>query len=177
MSGETTAYSVAGGTCGKVLREEGGRLDMHGRAAKGVLESGEIMHVEGHHSVDLDRFEQLGDVACRERIARRGAAVLARIGQIGHARGDAARAAIFQRIDEKQQLTEPVIGGSHGVPEKGLDHVDGPSAHAPEGAKFVLATRELRFLMRRERDPQSGGDSGTKRCRCGRREYCDGVVR
>ena len=81
-----------------MLHKEGGRLDMHGWAAKGVLEGGDIMHVEGHHSVDLDRFEQLGDVACAERVARGGAAVLARIGKIGHASGDAPAPLSFSAL-------------------------------------------------------------------------------
>ena len=60
-------------------------------------------------------FEQAGNVSGRHRIVGLGAAVLARIAQIGHDGRDPRRAGILERADEEQEPAQLVIG-AHGRP-------------------------------------------------------------
>jgi hypothetical protein len=43
--------------------EQRPRLEVDGRAPKGVLERRGVVHVDRHHSVNSDRLDQLGDIA------------------------------------------------------------------------------------------------------------------
>ena len=125
----------------KMLHERG-RPPRYARCAqrKAFSKAARLCTSRADHAVDFDRLEQLGNVACRERIARRDAAVLARIGQIGYAGGDAARSGVLQRTDEKQHLHKPVIGGAERAAEKGVDHVSGPATHVFQRAQLALAS-------------------------------------
>src|SRR5208283_6060362 len=64
------------------MSEENMDVEMLCRAAKGVLEGGEVMRGDGDDAVDADRLEHLREIAGDHRIARLRLPLLARIAEI-----------------------------------------------------------------------------------------------
>ena len=111
-SGETTLTCASASTGGEMLDEQRIGLQVLGAAAERVLVRREIVHVERHDAIGADRFEQLRDVARRDRIARLALAVLACVGEIGNDGGDASRRGVLERAEEEQQPDELVVARS-----------------------------------------------------------------
>ncbi len=82
---------------------------MYGREAKGVVEGGRIVDLEGEEAVGAERLEELRGVAQGDGILRLGAPILARVGEIRHYSGHRGRAVILETSDEVQQAHQPVV--------------------------------------------------------------------
>ena len=85
-----------------MVDEQAVGLQVFGAAAEGVLERSEVVHVDRHHPVGADGFEQAGHVAGGDRVAGLGLLVLARIGQVRHDGGDRACRGVLESADEEQ---------------------------------------------------------------------------
>jgi len=121
-----------------------------GAAAKAVLEGGEVVHVQGDHAVHPDGLEQARQIARGHRVARLGLAILARVAEVGHDRGDARRGGVLQRTDEKQQPAQLVVGALVRAAVERLHHVAVAAAHALQRSRLVLAVLEIALLVRAE---------------------------
>src|SRR6476620_3779490 len=84
-------------------------LDVNGRAAKGILEGGNVMNLDADHSVNADRLEERRDVASGDRIERLGAPVLAGIAKVGHHCTNAARTSIAQGAAKEKQAAQLIV--------------------------------------------------------------------
>ena len=133
------------------------RFEMVGTEPKRILECRQVMHVERDHAVGAYGLEKLGDVARRDRVARLGARVLARVGEVGNNRGHARGRGIAQGAEEKQQPYQLVVDTLAGVRMERLDDEDIAVAHADERTRFVLAVLELALLVRLQGEPEVSG--------------------
>ena len=82
--------------------EQRARLEVDGRAPKGVLERRKVVHVDHHHSVDPDRLDQLGDIARRDRVPELGSPILPCVGEVRDDGGHAPGTGIANRAGEEQ---------------------------------------------------------------------------
>ena len=82
----------------------------HRRAAKGVLEGGRVVHVEGGDGIGPDGLEKARHIARGYRVVGFGAPVFARVAEIGNEGGHPRGAAVLQRADEEQKPAKLVIG-------------------------------------------------------------------
>ena len=116
--------------------------------------------------MDLERDDGVGsgglEHAChiprRDGIVRFGAAVLARIAEIGHDRGHAVGPGILEGADEEQEPAQLVIGAGLRAALQALDDIDVGAAHRVERARLMLAILELPLLVSREWHTQSVSD-------------------
>ena len=93
-----------------VAHHHGGGEQVVGRDVEEALDLAGVQ-VDRHDPVDAGALDQVGDELGRDRRARAGAAILARIAEVGHDRGDAPRHRALERIDQDQQLHQVVVGG------------------------------------------------------------------
>jgi hypothetical protein len=107
-----------------------------------------------------------GDVSGGNRIVRLGAAILARIAQIGHDGRDPCRASVLDRADEEQEPAQLVIG-AHGWPAvQALDHVNVAAHDRVQRPRLVLAVLELALLVQRQELAERIRDGLAKLGRC-----------
>jgi len=74
-----------------------------GGAAEGVLESGQVVHIQRHHPIGTHGFQQRRHVASGYWIARLTLTVFTGIGQIRDDRRNPCRRGVFQAAQKKQQ--------------------------------------------------------------------------
>ena len=96
------------------------------------------VQVHGQHAVNARGDEHIGNELGGDGIAALGLAVLTGIAEVGHDRGNAARAGAAARIDHDEQLHEAVVDGLAG----GLDEEHVAAAHGLIQRDGGLAVRE-----------------------------------
>ncbi len=138
------------------------RFEIRRRAAEGILEGGEIMDIHGHNRVGAASLEEPGHVFRRDRVARLGAPVLARIAEIGDDRGHPLGAGVLERADEKQQPAEFVVRALLGVAVERMDHQGVLAAYLGERPGLVFAVFEPAFLVLGEHQVEMGRDPRAK---------------
>src|SRR6516165_9750849 len=98
-----------------MIDKERYRLEICRLTAKGVLESGNVADVEGHHRIRPARLEESRHVFRRDRVARLRPSILAGVAKIRNHGGDPLGAGVLQRPDEEEQATDLVVGALLGV--------------------------------------------------------------
>ena len=103
--------------------------------------------------VGADGLEQLGDVAQRDRVAFLGATVLARVGWVRDAGGDAGRAGVLMQATRNSSRHRRSLALADASPASGGP---GRCAAAHRGQEGATCARRSRtpFLERRERNAQ-----------------------
>ena len=98
-----------------MVDKERDRFEIRRLTAKGVLESGEVVDVEGYHGIRAACLEEPRHVFCRDRVTRLRAPILAGVAKIRNHSGDPLGTRVLQRADEEEQATELVVRALLGV--------------------------------------------------------------
>jgi len=146
--GRHDADGPAAGTRRQVVGQQRRRLEVVHRAAERALERGQVVGVEADQVVGTDGLEQLRHVAQRDRVALLGATILARIGEVRHAGGDAGGAGVLQAGHQEQQPTQAVVGAGRGVAGQRMQQIDTPAAHRYQRASLVFTALVVPLLER-----------------------------
>ena len=144
-------------------------------APESVLESGLVVDIHRNDAVRADRLQQARQITDGHRIARLGAAVLPRVGQVRSDGSDAPGGRVLDGPDEEQQPAQLVVDAALGITLERLNHIDVLVPHPHQRADLDLAVLETPLLMGADRDfevirdpssmpPQPGPDR-TARCR------------
>src|SRR6516162_1184635 len=134
----------------EVLDKERYRLEIGRRAAEGVLESGHVVDVEGHHRVRSAGLKEPCNIFGRDRVARLRPPVLAGVAKVRNDCRYALGAGVFQRPDEEQQTAELVVWTLRGIAIQRVNHKHVLPAHLDEWTDLMLTVLESAFLVRAE---------------------------
>ena len=159
MSGETTVtLSDADPGADVVGQERNGHQVVHG-AVEEALDLGSVQ-VYAHDAVGAGGLVQIGDEACRDRLAAAALLVLAGVGvERGH-HSDALGGGPLERIDHDQLFHEPVVQrGRVGLDDEGVgasDALAGPHVDLAVGEVVGVQGQQfgaelLRDLLRQLR--------------------------
>ncbi len=127
------------------------RFDVQRWQAKRVLERRHVVGFQHDHAVGAHGFEQLCDVAQRERVERLGLPVLARVREVGHDSGDARRAMVAQGRHEHQQTAQLVVRALVRSTVQAGDDVHVLATRVHQRAPFVFTVFEATVFVEGER--------------------------
>ena len=144
---------------GVVVHEHGVAQQVVHRDIKEALDLAG-MEIHGQHAVGAGGGEHVGHQLGGDGIAALGLAVLTGIAEVGHDRGDAARAGAAARVDHDEQLHQAVIDRLAG----GVDEEHIAAADALIQGDRSLAVREGFDLRLAQLDADEPADL---LCQCG----------
>jgi len=116
------------------------------------------VQVHGQHAVGSRQLEHVGDQAGRDGLARLRLAILPRVGEERHHRGDALRRGELRGLDHEEQLHQVLVDR----PAAGLHEEDVCAADRLVVTAVRLAVREGLELDPAQLDAQVLGDLARK---------------
>ena len=135
---------------------------MLGDASERILISRDIVDLQRDHTVDSNGFEQLRDVAHRDRVARLGLTILTRVTEIGNHGRDARRGCVTKTTDKEQETAQLVVYALLNPAPEPSQHVNIAVPDADKRPRLVLAILEFAKFVGRELDAQIGGHPGSE---------------